>query len=98
MKIIERFFVITCIACMIIGLLVGCSNEPFIGIVVDKEYTPIHTERRHHMVGKIHTTRVVTIKSKWLIWIADRYNIRHVEIDSLKYQTLKIGDRIKLQN
>ncbi|WP_175552653.1 hypothetical protein [Dysgonomonas macrotermitis] len=44
-------------AVILLTLLVGCNDKPFSGIVVDKEYIPVHKERRHRRVGKIHSSR-----------------------------------------
>lgn len=97
MKKSERIYIFICLVILFIGLVglfSGCkSDKPFTGIIVDKEYIPIHRESRTRLIGKIIQSYRVTVPSAWKVFVANRDAVRCFEVDSMKYESYKIGER-----
>lgn len=97
MKKSERIYIFICLIILFIGLVglfSGCkSDKPFTGIIVDKEYIPIHRESRTRLIGKMIQSYRVTVPSAWKVFIANRDDVRCFEVDSIKYESYKIWER-----
>lgn len=93
-KAIIRHIILLVLLILGIAFFISCkNNEPFTGIIVDKNYISIHRETRTRIIGKMIQSYRVTVPSKWKVFLANRDAVRCFEVDSMKYESYKIGER-----
>jgi len=97
---------------LIILLISSCEskNEPFIGYIVAKEYIQghmCHDDNFKHVVeaGFVHVPHVPHVhhhKHKWqrsqfIIYVANRYEVKPFHIDSLLYNIHNVTDKVTIK-
>jgi hypothetical protein len=87
-------------------LILGSCNEPFTGYVVCKEYIPLHMddEQPKSVQEAIVYVPVVTpkhtpelIKSKFILYIANKNCVIEYEVDSITFIHTKICQKLTLR-
>lgn len=96
----------------LIGVLISCQPSMIKGFVVAKEYVPRHMDDDQdvriveasvvpHVVTRPivvpHRHTPVLVPAKFTLFVANRYNVYNVEVDSLTYIQTKVGQRIVLE-
>ena len=81
----------------LIGVLISCQPSMIKGFVVAKEYVPRHMDDDQDV--RIVEASVVPhiVPAKFTLFVANRYNVYDVEVDSLTYIQTKVGQRIVLE-
>lgn len=70
-------------------LFTSCSNRPFAGYVVGKQYTPPHTKIRWGL-GSTHYER------SFVLFVANTEGVITFHTDSFIFNEVECGDKIKV--
>ncbi len=91
------------------GLCISCEDKPIRGFVVAKEYTPGHMDNEHakhveeatfvpHVpIVYVHHHEPEFVPSKFTLYVANRYSVYDINVDSLTYIKTKVGQRITIK-
>ena len=106
----KKIFFITILSIVFGGceLFEEPEHKPFKGILVCKEYIQSHMSDEEPIVSQeasfvkmpyVPVRRPIPydIPSKWRFYVANKWGVRSVEVDSLKYLQFKIGDKITIE-
>lgn len=87
-------------------LLASCDDKPFKGYVVGKEYVSghmCHSEPKQtveatviapHPVIVAHPHHHHWVEATFTVYVANRYEVRQYNVDSLKFQRIKMLDKV----
>lgn len=90
-------------------LCVSCEDKPIRGFVVAKEYIPGHMDNEypkhieeatfvpHVPMVYVHHHEPKFVPSEFTLYVANRYRVYHINVDSLTYITTKVGQRITIK-
>lgn len=86
-------------------LLFSCKEKPFTGYVVCKEYTPQHMSyvaAKSIQEATIYIPHVTVVpkrpphleKSKWVLYVANKYTVKAISVDSILFINTKLGSKV----
>ena len=70
-------------------LFTSCSNRPFVGYVVGKQYTPPHTKIRW-VLGSTHYER------SFIVFVANTEGVITVHTNNFIFDRVKCGDKVRV--
>lgn len=95
---------------IIIIALSSCinNNEPFVGYIVCKEYSPASRSFTYKTISEAGAIPMFPFippnkkkplfTSKFVVYIANKNAVKHFEVDSLTYSKMKLGHKWQIQN
>ena len=93
-------------------VLSSCTNNPFIGYIVSKEYVPSHMSNEtptsyveasympHYMPHVVIITHSSPrkVNEKYTLFVANKENVQAFHVDKQTFNHYKIMDKVKVYN